>query len=275
MMPRTTTGSLTPRAGTLAGRTIVVTRPAAQAGALSALIRQAGGTPIVFPVLEIRDVDDARPLAQIVGRIAQFDLAIFISPNAVQKAMRVIAARGGLPPHVRAATVGKASAAALRRAGVADVIAPTARFDSEALLELPEMQQVGGRRVVIFRGDGGRELLGAALGARGATVEYAVCYRRSKPDADPAPLFELWARDELAAIVVTSSEGMRNLFEMVGPAGRARLTQTLLFVPHERIAETARALGAMRLVLTGANDDGMLAGMIDWWSGDERQRTTA
>ena len=268
-----TTGSPPLRAGTLAGRTIVVTRPAAQAATLSELIRQAGGTPIVFPVLEIRDVDDAGPLAEIVGRLAQFDLAVFISPNAVQKAMRVIAARGGWPPHVRAATVGKASAAELRRAGVVDVIAPAARFDSEALLALPEMQQVGGRRVVIFRGDGGRELLGDTLTARGATVEYAVCYRRSKPDADPAPLFELWARDELAGIAVTSSEGMRNLFEMAGPAGRAWLAQTLLFVPHERIAETARALGATRLVLTGANDDGMLTGMIDWWGGGDRQTT--
>jgi uroporphyrinogen-III synthase len=192
-----------------------------------------------------------------------------VSPNAVQKAMPVIDAHGGFPTHLRAATVGKGSAAELERFGVADVIAPTTRFDSEALLELPEMQSVAGKRIVIFRGSSGRELLGDTLAVRGAVVEHAECYRRSKPDADPAPLFELWAQDELSGIVVTSSEGVRNLFEMVGPTGLAWLAQTLLFVPHARIAETARALGAARVVLTGPNDEGILAGMIDWWSGVE------
>lgn len=255
------------RAGPLAGRTIVVTRPEGQAGALADLIREAGGTPIVFPVIEIRDLDDPGPLGEIASRFAGFDFAIFVSPNAVQKAMHAIAARGGWPPHVRAATVGKGSAAALRRAGVADVIAPSARFDSEALLELSEMQAVAGTRIVIFRGQAGRELLGDTLAARGATVEYAECYRRARPDADPAPLLRLWARDELAGIAVTSSEGMRNLFDMVGPAARPSLARTLLFVPHERIAETARALGATRVVRTGPNDEGVLAAMIDWWNG--------
>lgn len=251
----------------LTGRTIVVTRPAEQAHPLAERIRAAGGTPVVFPVLEIRDIEDAAPLLAIVRRIAGFDLAIFVSPNAVQRALAAIAAAGGLPPHVRAATVGQGSAAALRRAGIADVIAPATRFDSEALLDAAEMQPVAGRRIVIFRGVGGRDLLGDTLTARGAVVEYAECYRRAKPDADPAPLFELWAQDLLSGIVVTSSEGMRNLFEMVGTTGRAWLEHTLLVVPHERIAETARALGATRVLLTGPNDDGILAGMIEWWSG--------
>ena len=261
--------------GALAGRTIVVTRPERQAGALADLIREAGGTPVVFPVLEIRDVDDPGPLAALVGRLAQFDLAVFISPNAVQKAMSSISARGGFPPGLLAATVGKGSAAELRRHGVAGVIAPSERFDSEALLELPQMQAVAGKRIVIFRGQGGRELLGDTLAARGATVEYAECYRRAKPDADPTPLLELWARDALSGIAITSSEGVRNLFEMVGPAGRGWLAQTLLFVPHERIAETARSLGSTRLVLTGPNDEGVVAGMIDWWSVGHAPRTPA
>jgi uroporphyrinogen-III synthase len=262
------------RESALAGRTIVVTRPERQARGLAELIRQAGGKPLVFPVLEILDIEDPGPLNDIVDRIDQFDLAIFISPNAVQKATVVIDAHGGFPPRLRAAAVGKGSASELRRLGIAGVITPSDRFDSEALLERPELQAVAGQRILIFRGDGGRDLLGDTLAARGAKVEYAECYRRAKPEASPAPLFELWARDELSGIVITSSEGVRNLFEMVGSAGRAWLAQTLLFVPHARIAETARALGATRIVLTGPNDDGVLAGMIDWWSA-ARVRPTA
>jgi uroporphyrinogen-III synthase len=268
-----TAGSQPVPAGALAGRTIVVTRPAPQAGALAALIREAGGTPIVFPVLEILDVDDPGPLVALIGRLARFDFAIFISPNAVKKAMTLIASHGGFPPGLRAATVGKGSAAELRRFGIADVIAPSDRFDSEALLDLPGMHAVAGKRIVIFRGDSGREALGDTLVARGASVEYAACYRRSKPSADPSALFRLWTRDELSAFVITSSEGLRNLFEMVGPTGRPWLEQTLLFVPHVRVADTARALGSTRVVLTGPNDEGVLEGMIDWWSEVRTPRT--
>jgi uroporphyrinogen-III synthase len=252
----------------------VVTRPERQAGALAELIRQAGGTPVLFPVLEILDVEDPGALNELIGRLAEFDIAIFISPNAVQKATTLIAAHGGIPPGLRVATVGKGSATELRRFGIDQVIAPSGRFDSEALLELSEMQAVAGKRIVIFRGDGGRELLGDTLGARGALVEYAECYRRLKPGVDASPLLQLWARDELSAFVITSSEGLRNLFEIIGEGGQQLLKDTLLFVPHARVAETARALGLTRVVLTGPNDEGVVAGMIDWWSEGHASRAS-
>ena len=77
-----------------------------------------------------------------------------------------------------------------------------------------------GKRVVVFRGDGGRELLADELTARGALVEYATCYRRARPGLDPAPLLAAWAARRVShAVTVTSSEGLRNLCEMVGRRG--------------------------------------------------------
>lgn len=250
----------------LSGKRIVVTRPEHQAGALSQLIRDAGGEPVLFPLLEILDVEDPRPLLDVIARLPSFDLAIFISPNAVNKAMSLIAAHGGLPAGIRVATIGKGSAQALRHFGVRDVIAPEGRFDSEALLERPELHAVAGKRIVVFRGDGGRELLGDTLIARGASVQYAECYRRSRPGQGVAPLLELWAHDELSAITATSSEGLRNLFDMVGKSGQQWLRKTPLFVPHDRIAETARELGLGSVVLTAPGDEGLVRAMIDWWS---------
>lgn len=247
--------------GALDGRGIVITRPAGQAAELAALIRAAGGKAILFPVLEIADVADLKPLYALIDRLDSFDLAIFISPNAVNKALNLIAARRELPAGLRAAAIGRGSVKALARFGVADVIAPAGRFDSEALLELPEMKAVAGRRIVIFRGDGGRELLGDTLIARGAVIEYAECYRRSKPDLDTAPLLKAWARNELDAVVVTSSEGMRNLFDMVGKLGQSWLQQTPVFVPHPRIAEAARSLGLAQVHVTEAGDEGVLEGL--------------
>lgn len=256
----------------LAGRGIVVTRPAHQAGGLVALIRAAGGNPIAFPVLEILDAEDQRPLIALIDRLDEFDLAVFISPTAVNKAMNLVTARRALPPWLQVAAVGRGSSRELRRYGIAEVIAPAARFDSEALLELPELEDVAGKRVVIFRGEGGRELLGDTLASRGARVEYAECYRRGKPNLDVAPLMKAWARSELDAIVITSSEGLRNLFDMVGKLGQAWLKRTPLFVPHERIARAARELGLASVIVTRAGDEGLLAAMVEFFAAAARAR---
>jgi uroporphyrinogen-III synthase len=250
----------------LAGRRVVVTRPAGQTAHIAALIRAAGGEPLLFPALEILDAADLQPVLALIDRLDAFDLAIFVSANAVNKALTLVRARRVWPPALRVATVGRGSERELQRYGFAAVIAPTERFDSEGLLDLPELKQVQDKRVVIFRGEGGRELLGDMLTARGAAVEYAECYRRSQPNADPAPLLALCARRELAAFTVTSSEGLANLHDMLGEAGRQCLQNTPLFAPHERIAAAARARGVHTVVLTGPGDEGLIAGLAAFFA---------
>jgi len=245
----------------LSGRRIVVTRPAGQAETLADLIRASGGTPIVFPVIEIRDVADMKPLLALIDRLDEFDIAVFISANAVAKAMNLVQAQRAWPQRVRVATIGKGSEKALKRFGLTEIVAPTGRFDSEALLELAPLVEVAGKRVVIFRGDGGRELLGDTLTARGASVEYAECYRRVRPDADVAPLLKLWARGELDAVTVTSTEGLQNLYDMAGKLGQQWLRRTPTFAPHARIAANARALGLEQVVETAPGDEGLVEGL--------------
>jgi uroporphyrinogen-III synthase len=232
----------------LAGREILVTRPREQAERLARLIEQAGGRAHLLPAIEIEDV----PPPAALGRLQEFDLAIFVSPTAVARAM----------PHVRAlpraAAVGGGTRRELEKHGVADVIAPTAGADSEALLAVPEMQDVAGKRVAILRGDGGRALLGETLVARGARVEHLTCYRRLPPRA-PA---RAWKPGELAAITVSSGQGLANLFEVLDPE---LLRSTPLFVPHARIAAQARALSAREVVLAGHSDEEMLDALMAYW----------
>ena len=256
--------------GPLAGRGILVTRPRAQAEALARLIREAGGEPLVFPAIEIRDLPDLGPILAKIDRLEEFDLAIFISPNAVHKALNLVQARRARrpwPSRLRVAAVGRGSRRELEQQGFAEVIAPAAHADSEALLALPELNAVAGKRIVIFRGDGGRELLGDTLAARGAGVEYAECYRRGKPELDTAPLMKAWARNELHAITVTSSEGLRNLFDMIGKLGQTWLRKTPLFAPHPRIAATARELGLTVVIETGPGDEGLVAQLEQYFGG--------
>lgn len=244
----------------LAGLNIVVTRPREQAAGLVQRIEQLGGKPLLFPLLEIEAVSDDHALLEQLSRSKQTDLAIFISPNAVRYGMAAIRAAGGLPAAVKFAAVGQGSARALREMGIQQVIAPTTRFDSEGLLALPELQDVAGMRVMILRGDGGRELLGDTLKARGATVEYVTCYLRSKAQLDATAL--LAANPD--ALTVTSSEALACLREKLEDDDRSALAAIPLFVPHARIADTARQQGWQHVVVTESGDDGLLSGLIAW-----------
>ena len=250
----------------LKGVRVLVTRPRDQAEHLARLIEQQGGEAIRFPVIEIAEPEDTKVLHAVIGRLDQFDLAIFISPNAVNRAMNLIRARGGLPAALRVACVGRGSARELKLFGIENITVPQGRFDSEALLDLPELQQVKGKRIVIFRGEGGRELLGDTLKARGADIEYAECYRRTRPNADITPLLQRWARGEIDIVSLTSVDGLRNLFDMLGPAGQPRLARTPVIVVSTRMAEVCRELGFKTepLVAAQASDEAVLEAIKTW-----------
>ena len=255
--------------GPLAGKTIVVTRPRAQAGALAAAIAEAGGIPLVFPLLEISPADDPNPLRSAAEQLDAYAIAVFISPNAVDHALPVLLAHRRWPPGLLPAAVGQGTVKVLVAAGVPGCIAPTERFDSEALLALPELapDRVCGKRIAIFRGDGGRELLADTLRERGATVDCITCYRRNGPSDGAGPLLAAWREKRLDALTVSSSEGLRYLVALLDASGRASLAETPVFVPHARIAENASALGLRNIVLTGPADAGILEGLRAYnWS---------
>ena len=244
----------------LSGINILVTRPAHQAQFLIDRIRAMGGNPIPFPVLEITDIDDPASLIDVIARLDEFDWAIFVSPNAVNKAMKLITKHHSIfPKQLKIAVVGKGSADALKRYGINEALVPTDQFDSEALLELNELQNMKGKRVVIFRGNGGRQLLGDTLIQRGAIVEYATCYQRGKPTADTTPLLTAWSQNPIHAVIITSSEGLHNLFDIIGSLGQQLLKLTPIFTVHERIAQTAKDLKLKKIVYSPSHgDEGLL-----------------
>ncbi|MCL2345262.1 MAG: uroporphyrinogen-III synthase [Desulfobulbus sp.] len=253
----------------LIDRTIVVTRPAAQAGPLAKAIAAAGGAPLLFPLLDIAPAADPQPLAAAAEQLASYRWAVFVSPNAVEYALPALLARGSWPSDLQPATVGPGTARALAAHGIGGCLAPSERFDSESLLALPELAagQVAGQRVAIFRGDGGRELLADTLRERGATVDCIACYRRSPPIGDSQPLLAAWRAGRLDALTISSSEGLRYLLDLLDDEGRHWLKATPLFVPHARIAATARQLGLDKIILSGGADSGIMAALLAYnWS---------
>jgi len=251
--------SLDSQACDLLGLGVLVTRAAHQSDPLCRLIEARGGRPLAFPALEIVPTDC--PVPALDG----YHLAIFVSANAVEHTLARLHAR--VPPGLQLAAIGGATARVLAGHGLRVSLVPgQGRYDSEGLLALPELEDMSGRRVLILRGEGGRELLAEGLRGRGAQVDYAEVYRRALPTADPGPLIERWARD-VQVVLASSVEVLENLTDLLGEPGRDLLTATPLVVVSRRMAERAQGLGCARLIpAAGAADDQVVQALCGWVS---------
>lgn len=244
----------------LAGIGILVTRPARQAAGFAQKLAALGGASVIFPAIAILPPADPAALARAHAALPAYDFAVFVSANAVEH---------GAPDPRRwpaglvALAPGPGTAEALAAVGIADVRIPATTFDSEGLLALPELTVVRGRRVLIFRGDGGREVLGDTLVARGAQVDYVACYRRSPPSTGGAGLAEAFRDGRIDVVTITSTEGLDNLWALADAPTRAAWLARPTFVPHSRIAARAREFG-LSVVETAGGDAGLIGGLLEW-----------
>ncbi|MGH8120528.1 MAG: uroporphyrinogen-III synthase [Gammaproteobacteria bacterium] len=249
----------------LRGKKVLVTRPAAQAEHLCDLVAQVGGVPIRLPALDILPIEDRSRFDAVCSRLDDYAIAIFVSRNAVAFALPLLGDRLHALARLRLVATGPGTADALRAAGLPSVIHGGTQADSEALLNLTELQEdaARNRRVVIFRGTDGRELLADTLRARGARIDYAEVYRRVTPRYEKLLLDKIWLTDKPDLMVVTSTEALRNLFAILGPEHRVIMLDTPLVVIGERLAGLARELGFGRqAVIVAAPGDEELMRVI-------------
>ena len=234
---------------------VLVTRPAHQAEGLCQLIEQAGGRAVRFPTLAIKPVEDSAVPQQLLARLGEMDMAIFISPNAVSQTKQLLPA--GLPANLQVATVGTGTARQLDSDfGRQPDIVPAAGFNSEALLAMPALQDVASKQIMILRGDGGRPLLGDTLRDRGATVIYATVYIRSMPEISADELEHTIQEQNIDIIVITSGEGLNNLLHMAGETYLQGLCNMTLVLPNLRLKSMAEERGFNgELLIAGGNRD--------------------
>jgi len=247
----------------LAGVTVAVTRPVKQAGPLCQLIEAQGGKAITFPSLEIFAVEQLEKTESIAKRLHLFDMAIFISVNAVEGAARLIG--DTLPVRLKLAAVGNSSCKAVEQQWQQAVLCPSSGANSESLLAMAELQQIEGRHILIFRGQGGRELLAQTLSQRGATVEYAEVYRRGRPTGNLESLLKQSPTVDL--ITATSNESLQNLYDMAcNDEQHNWLLSRQLIVISERAAQLAQQLGFRHpaIVSEQSNDQGLTNAMQTW-----------
>jgi uroporphyrinogen III methyltransferase/synthase len=269
--------------------TLIVTRPQPDAQKLIDALKTRGRSVIAFPVIAIEPVADDGPLVDAMKRIDDYRLVIFVSPNAIRRAL---ASREGAWPHdVTIGVMGPGSVETLRSLGIATpghrVVAPRAdatrsganvdRFDSESLFaaldDTLNLSRGFDGRVLILRGNGGRAWFADRLRGLDITVDEVEAYRRVRPVPDAnssTALTNLMIANERAAFIVTSSEGVDNLIALVeqvvagatglAPArGRSWLHASTIIAPHRRIAEKARQSGFLRILVCAPGDRGILA----------------
>jgi len=246
----------------LAGRGILIARPLERAGRLAALVRQAGGTAYLYPALGIAPPVDDAPARERLSQLDVYDLVLFVSPTAVERAFEMIPR---WPGELTAAAVGPGTRAALEEHGVRKVLAPRAAADREALLALPELAEMAGRRVLIARGEGGRELAADTLRRRGATVDYAECYRRVPPAPVPDEIVAALSSGRIHGTVAASAATVENLFAAFAEPAAQHLRRAPIFVPHARVAQAAERAGAAEVVLAGSSDAEVLERLVAYF----------
>jgi uroporphyrinogen-III synthase len=245
-------------AGRLDGLGVVITRPRHAAEALAGPLAREGAQAFIFPTLAIEALTPAPALEAMLADLARFDMAVFVSANAVEKGLECARRHGPWPERLRVAAIGEATAEALRNSGVQPVISPPERHDSEGLLGRAELQVVKGQNIIVFRGEGGRERLKEVLEARGARVEYAECYRRVRPRTDPQPVADAIARGQVQAVSALSAETLENFIDMIGPQAAAGLASMALVVPHVAIASSPAARRFGRVVVAGHGAEALI-----------------
>ncbi|MDD1615336.1 MAG: hypothetical protein CG439_407 [Methylococcaceae bacterium NSP1-2] len=240
----------------LNGARVLVTRPAHQAENLCRLIEQQGGVAVRLPTLEIVECDDLFAIQKNLAHLESFQWLIFVSVNAVNFALK---ANDGKIPRFKTqptcAAIGKATANALERAGVVVDLTPEPPYNSEALLAMPELQHVQGQRVLIVRGEGGREELANTLQSRGADVHYLNVYKRIMPRMNNAEIILLLEQNQLDVITATSGEVLQNLLIMLDATRHQQLFNLPLVVVSDRIKQMATELGFKRIAVASSPSD--------------------
>ncbi|MBL0727809.1 uroporphyrinogen-III synthase [Piscinibacter sp. HJYY11] len=230
---------------------VLVTRPRAQAGEWVRLLRDAGLQAEALPLIKIAPATDGAALAGAWQGLHELALVVFVSPNAVSCFFDGRPDGLAWPEVVVAASPGPGTTRVLRALGVQQIVEPAAdapQFDSEALWEQLSARDWQGRKVLIVRGESGRDWLAERLRERGAVLEFVAAYGRTLPalssrerglldDARATPSGHLW--------LFSSSEAITNLQSLAPDADWA---PSLALATHPRITQTARTLGFGRVL---------------------------
>ncbi|MFT6051084.1 MAG: uroporphyrinogen-III synthase [Halioglobus sp.] len=239
---------------------ILVTRPAGQAGELVALLNDRGYPAYGQPLLELEGlVALSFEAKQYLAVLHLYRHIIFVSGNAVDFGMKYITEQAEtFAGSSNIYAIGDTTAAKLAQHGIHAASAGP-KMTSEGLLENDQLQTLAGQRVLIVKGEGGRQKLRTILMQRGAEVDQLSCYKRKCPALVAGELAEKIRQWDIRTIMLSSGEGLCNLLTLLSPSETIKLSRLLLIVPSDRVARLAREAGFLLVkVANNASNAAML-----------------
>jgi len=240
---------------------ILVTRPVPAADELVSRLRKAGQVAWAMPLIEFTPGTQLESLPTQIASLRDDDLVFILSQHAIHYAQPALVKAGGSwPANLNYYAIGRSTALALHAVSGLNVVWPHERETSEVLIQLPALQQVAGKRALILRGNGGRELLAETLQQRGADVQFIECYQRCAKYYHGPVEGRRWRDRGITTLVVTSGEMLHQLFSLFPAIDREEwLLHCRLIVVSERLATCARELGWREIrVADGADNDALL-----------------
>lgn len=248
---------------TLKGLRILNTRPEKQAQELSQQITAAGGVAIACPTLEIKATPDN--WVKLLPDLNHIHHAIFISANAVYHCFKQLELQNiNWPPRIKTIAIGRASEKALKTLNIQVNAIPDVP-DSEHLLSLDTLQQIKNQSVLLFKGEGGRELIEQGLLLRGANVITLNVYKREMPQISHQFINSIWRDNLVDIILLTSEQSIHNLFKMFHKEAHYWLQEKPCLVISERLAKSASSFGMKKIIIS--HPDRMMNTLLDYYQG--------
>lgn len=247
--------------------TILVNRPSPAGEELVSRLRALGRVAWHAPLIDFSPGSDLPKLPALLHNMQAGDLVFALSQNTIRYANPMLK-RNNLswPTQLSYYAIGRTTALALHTASCLHVTYPPMGETSEMLLSLPDLQNVSGKKVLLLRGNGGRELLGQSLAERGASVTFCECYQRSPVYYNGSEQSADWQRAGVDILVITSGEMLQQIYTLVPDYYRSSwLLRCRLIVVSDRIATLAAQMGWSDIrVAENADNDALIRALQDF-----------
>ncbi|REF25767.1 uroporphyrinogen-III synthase [Xenorhabdus cabanillasii] len=252
---------------------ILVTRPAHAGEALVNQLRAIGKTAFSAPLIAIYPGAELPLLAQKLQQLSAGDFVFLLSKNAVHYANEQLVQEGlSWPDKLSYYGIGKSTSLLFHQQTGKDILWSEQGETSEDLLQLPTLQKMENKKILLLRGNGGREVIASTLRMRGGAIDYCECYSRQPVKYRTTEFNHHWQQCGIRTIVVTSGEMLQLLYNLVTEGdnsedgstessgnGKAWLLGCRLIVVSERLANIARTLGWQEIkVAKSADNDALM-----------------
>lgn len=243
---------------------ILVTRPNPGGEKLVQRIRSLGKMAFHAPLIEIMPGNELSLLPTKLARLTNGDQVFFLSPNAVWHANSALYLAGRKwPDTLSYYGIGHSTASTFHQLTNLPIQLSQTGETSDTLIELPDLQSILGKKSLLLRGNGGRELLAATLKSRGSHIDYCECYQRQPIKYDQQTFQLQWRKANIKTIIVTSGEMLHLLFNLITDDVKPWLLSRHLIIVSDRLASTACQLGWQSVkVAKSANNDALIQALM-------------